>query len=269
MSNQTRYPLCWPEGWPRTVGHMRHDSPFIRPVRFSARGRSMDEATRGLAYELRLLRAAKEVLSTNVKLRLDGAPYSNQAQPSDPGAAVYFELKGKSVSLACDKWRRVECNIWAMVKHIEALRGQQRWGVGTIDQAFRGYTALPAIGQAGGIKWWETLGVPINSTADQVKDAHRILLKKTSPGRRRPGPNSFTASRRLTISLRWRTLRTVVQPTKNENQNHHRTVPARRHPHRASGARSQWRRQADASRSHYPGLRRGDRPRPSTAIRSG
>lgn len=141
----------------------------------------MDEAVRGLSDELRLLRASKEVLSSNVKLRLDGQPYSNQGQPLDPGAAVYFELKGKAVSLACDKWLRVECNIWAMVKHIEALRGQQRWGVGTIDQAFRGYTALPAIGQAGGIKWWETLGVSINASADQVKEAYRLLIKKHHP----------------------------------------------------------------------------------------
>lgn len=141
----------------------------------------MDEVCSGLTSELRLLRATREILSTNVKRRLDGRPYSNQAQPADPGAAVYFQFKGKPVSLACDKWRRVEDNIWAVVKHIEALRGQQRWGVGTIEQAFRGYTALPAVGQSSGIKWWEVLGLPINASADQVKDAYRILVKKHHP----------------------------------------------------------------------------------------
>jgi hypothetical protein len=141
----------------------------------------MEEACGGLADELRRLGANKEILSTNVPRRLDGRPYSGQAQPNDAGAAVYFQFKGKTVSLACDKWNRVEDNVWAMTKHIEALRGQQRWGVGTIEQAFRGYTALPAIGQASGIKWWEILGVPINSGPDLVKDAYRILVKKHHP----------------------------------------------------------------------------------------
>lgn len=181
MAEQKSYPLTWPEGWPRTPSHLRKDSPFTRAIRYASRMRSMDEACSGLVSELRLLRASGEILSTNVPRRLDGQPYSNKSQPSDTGAAVYFQFKGKPVSLACDKWRRVEDNIWAIVKHIEALRGQQRWGVGTIEQAFRGYTALPAIGQSGGIKWWETLGVPLNASHDQVKEAYRLLVKKYHP----------------------------------------------------------------------------------------
>ena len=141
----------------------------------------MDEARRGLAAELARLGARKEVLSTNVKLRIDGQPYSNQAQPDDTGAAAYFELKGRPVSLACDKWNRVEDNIWAIVKHIEAIRGQERWGVGSVEQAFRGYMALPGLGQSSGIQWWSVLGVSINASAEQVKDAYRILVAKHHP----------------------------------------------------------------------------------------
>lgn len=181
MSEQTSFPLAWPENWPRTPRHQRRTSPFQRAVRYAARGRSMDEARRGLAGELARLGARKEVLSTNVKLRIDGMPYSNQAQPDDVGAAVYFELKGKPVSLACDKWNRVECNIWAIVKHIESIRGQDRWGVGSVEQAFRGYMALPAPGQTSGIQWWTVLGVPINASPEQVKDAYRILAVKHHP----------------------------------------------------------------------------------------
>lgn len=183
MSEQTSFPLSWPDGWPRTQAHLRKDSPFKRPVSYAARGRSMDECRRGLASELRLLGATKEVLSTNVKLRLDGLPYSGQAQPVDPGVAVYFELKKKSVSLACDKWRRVEDNIWAIVKHIESIRGQERWGVGNVEQAFRGYMALPGPGESGGLSWWTVLGVPINAGGDQVKEAYRILVAKHHPDR--------------------------------------------------------------------------------------
>lgn len=181
MSEQQSFPLSWPEGWPRVEPHRRRESPFVRPVKYSARKRSMEEALSELARELHLLGAIKTVLSTNVTLRLDGRPYSGQAQPKDPGAAVYFELKKKSVSLACDKWLRVEDNVWAMVKHIEAIRGQERWGVGTVDQAFRGYMALPAVGESSGSTWWKILGVPINATPDQVRAAYRLLVKKHHP----------------------------------------------------------------------------------------
>ena len=143
----------------------------------------MDEVRRALANELSRLGAKKVVLSTNVKLRLDGNPYAGQPQPADTGAAVYFDLKGKAVSLACDKWRRVEDNIWAIVKHIEAIRGQERWGVGSVEQSFRGYMALPAIGQTSGLQWWNVLGVPVNASAEQVREAYQILVKKHHPDR--------------------------------------------------------------------------------------
>ena len=143
----------------------------------------MDEACFFLAEELRRLRADKTVLSTNVKLRIDGQPYSNQPQVADPGAAVYFELKGKPISLACDKWNRVEDNVFAIAKHIESLRAQDRWGVGSIEQAFRGYLALPAVGESSASTWWQTLGVSVNASPDQVREAYRILVKKLHPDR--------------------------------------------------------------------------------------
>lgn len=139
----------------------------------------MNKARQELQGELDRLGARDAILSTNVELRLDGQPMSNRAQPMDKGAAVYFKLKGKDVSMACDKWNRTEDNIWAICKHIEALRGQQRWGVGNVEQAFRGYTALPERSSAS--QWWEVLGVAVNASVDQVKDAYRILVKKHHP----------------------------------------------------------------------------------------
>jgi hypothetical protein len=183
MSEQTAFPLSWPERWPRTAAHQRRTSPFKRATSSVARLHSMEEVRRELAVELQRLGGTREILSTNVKLRLDGLPYSGQAPPADPGAAVYFELKKKPVSLACDKWNRVEDNIWAIVKHIESIRGQERWGVGSVEQAFRGYMALPGIGESGASDWWKTLGVTINATPEQVKDAYFLLVKKHHPDR--------------------------------------------------------------------------------------
>ncbi len=183
MSDATRYPLTWPEGWPRTTPARREQSRFFGGSETGRRRHSMEEATAFLQAELSRLGAKKEVLSTNVELRLDGKPYSAKRVIFDPGAAVYFELKGKPISLACDKWLRVEDNVWAIAKHIEALRGQDRWGVGSMEQAFRGYQALPAIGESSASDWWKTLGVPINSTPDLVKEAYRALVKKHHPDR--------------------------------------------------------------------------------------
>ena len=55
--------------------------------------------------------------------------------------------------LACDRWDRPEHNLRAIAKHVEAIRGQERWGVGSVAQAFRGYQALPS--RATGKPWWE------------------------------------------------------------------------------------------------------------------
>lgn len=138
----------------------------------------MEKVRTELASELVLLGASNAILSTNIELRLDGQPFSNRRQPDDKGAAVYFKLKGKDVSLACDRWDRVEDNIWAVTKHINSLRGQDRWGVGSIEQAFRGYTALPA--STGG-DWWAVLGIAVNASRDQALSAYREKARAHHP----------------------------------------------------------------------------------------
>jgi hypothetical protein len=139
----------------------------------------MADARAFLAGELGRLGACRTILSTNVELRLDGLPMSNRAMPKDPGAAVYFDFSGKPVALACDKWLRVEDNVYAMGKHIEALRGQQRWGVGRIEQAFRGYLAIPE--RTGGSAWWDVLGVAVNASPDQAREAFLAKARLTHP----------------------------------------------------------------------------------------
>jgi len=59
---------------------------------------------------------------------------------------------------------------------IEALRGIDRWGVGTIEQAFTGYQALPAPEQ-----WWQVLGVSATATREQIDAAYRVKAKAAHP----------------------------------------------------------------------------------------
>lgn len=174
-----RYPLHWPAGWPRTMPQHRRTAAFGQQGGNGwKQSVSMTRAFQRLQREIELLNASGIVLSTNTEIRLDGQPYSNRRTPDDCGAAVYFTLKGKPVSLACDKWNRVEDNIVALSKHIEALRGMDRWGVGSVEQAFRGYEALPAPEQ-----WWQVLGLGEHATREEIQAARRRLAAGAHPDR--------------------------------------------------------------------------------------
>jgi hypothetical protein len=169
------FPLQWPAGWPRAKS--RKSATFKST---DNRGWKVEVtvagACRRLQEQLDLLRASYVTLSTNLEPRLDGQPRSGQREPADPGAAVYFRLLGQDVALACDKWDRVADNIVAIAKHIEALRGMERWGVGTAAQAFAGYQALPAPEQ-----WWEVLGIHADADPLQINAAYRAKARTAHP----------------------------------------------------------------------------------------
>lgn len=147
------------------------------PARFGAH--TLYKARSSLQHELRLLGATGVVLSSNIPLRLDGLPYSNVTEPRDHGVAVYFRVKGEPRVLACDRWDKVAHNFVALARHVEAIRGQLRWGVGSLEQAFVGYKALPAMGATR--PWWEILGVSEGASLGQIDDARRELLRKHHP----------------------------------------------------------------------------------------
>lgn len=146
------YPLAWPSTWPRTPAGRRAPAKFRSTQAKSgtygnyreASEIKMTDARDRLQRELDLIRAQSQILSTNVQLRLDGLPRAGQSEPHDPGVAVYFSLNGRPIVLACDRWTRVAGNIAAIAAHLDAMRGMDRWGVGSVEQLFTGYAALPA-----------------------------------------------------------------------------------------------------------------------------
>lgn len=171
------FPLQWPTGWPRAK--QRRGAAFgERDHRGWKKSATIATARDRLQRELDLLGAVNPVLSTNVELRIDGQPRSDRRDPDDPGVAVYFTLNRKPTTLACDRWDRVADNIIALAKHIEALRGIGRWGVGTADQVFAGYQALPAPEQ-----WWQVLGVAATASIAEIDAAWRKLAPHAHPDR--------------------------------------------------------------------------------------
>jgi hypothetical protein len=185
----TRYPLAWPTGWKRTSSRRR--ATFHRQVRAvdptngtitrnaARRALTLADACERLSAELRRLGATHEVLSTNLSVRLDGRPRSGQPEPTDPGAAVYFRLRGQDRCLACDTWTRTADNVAAVAGHIAAIRTVERYGVGTIDQAFSGYAALPPAPAPH--EWWRPLQVSPNATLEQVEEAFHRLARTHHP----------------------------------------------------------------------------------------
>lgn len=165
------YPLYWPEGWKRTA--YRRRSAF----KVNGFGRVRDL----LLAEVRRMGGSSIVLSSNITLRLDGLPYANQAQPSDPGIAVYFMHKKRQMTFACDAWLKVEENAYAIAKTIEALRGIERWGASDMmERAFTGFAALPAQASS---TWREQLGFSADDRVviAEVEERFRELAKLHHP----------------------------------------------------------------------------------------
>jgi hypothetical protein len=188
----TRYPLAWPHGWPREQGR-RKAARFYSATQHHGVGSSymksgkvtISDALDRLERELARLGVNdwEIIVSTNLVLGSRGAPLSNQAEPRDPGAAVYFGLKGKDRVLACDRWDRTADNLAAIAAHIDAIRRVDRYGVGTLDQAFAGYDALPPPSADNRPPWRKVLGIAEdeNSSADAINAAYRDLARKFHP----------------------------------------------------------------------------------------
>lgn len=175
------YPLAWPHGWPRS--RYRIVAPFFKGAGDSKKQLTIDQARISLSHELALLPARSIVISTNLKLRLDGFPYSGQRNPDDQGVAVYFTRKGKQQVIACDTYTRIADNIRAIAKTVEAMRGIERWGCSELlDRAFTGFDALPPpIITPQKRAWWEVLGVQPDADAKVVGARYRELARKEHP----------------------------------------------------------------------------------------
>ena len=164
------YPLRWPVAVPRSREQAR--------PQFKAKTWNASLAL--LRAELRRLGAFNEVISTNQPLRADGEPYAAVRRTDDPGVAVYFTLNGEQLCFPCDRWTSIPENLRAITLHIESMRAQQRYGVGTARQAFTGYKALTAT--AGEEEEaFAVLGISESATEDQIRAAHRKLALTAHP----------------------------------------------------------------------------------------
>jgi hypothetical protein len=203
------YPLHWPPGWKRTPASNRVRAKFGKASRHEGYGENQRwvpgrdltifEGTQRVLLELSRMGMSREraqddvVISTNLRLRLDGLPVSSQAEPADPGVAVYWQepLGGRKV-MAIDIYDRVADNLAAVAATLDAMRAIERHGGAAIlERAFTGFTALPAPITAGMKRHWREvlqfneggLNTPARVTGADVQQRYRQLATNVHPDR--------------------------------------------------------------------------------------
>ena len=222
MPNETAYPLYWPQRQERTpASKRRDDAPFSVGENYQkletkfvegqkhehivqrhrSKSVTISIAVERLEDQLARLDGRHAVLSTNLELRLNGQPRSGQRDPDDPGAAVYFTLNGKRTVLACDRWTRVADNIAALAAHIRALRSIQNYGVGTLEQAFRGYQGIEDF--SAGVPWRRVLGFALDSNPplSDVESKWKSRMRELHPDTSND-PTTARQAQQLNVAMR-------------------------------------------------------------------
>ena len=190
------HPLTWPADWPRTPAGLRKTGRFSKGERkysstpagsswMSHRGVTIADGLARVLTELQRFGIDRQdvVVSTNVPTRLDGMPRSGGAEPTDPGAACYWqEPNGPRRCIAIDVYDRVADNLAAIAATLDAMRAIERHGgARVLERAFTGFAALPSA--AAEPTWWEVLGVGSDATLERARDAYRRAAAAAHPDR--------------------------------------------------------------------------------------
>jgi hypothetical protein len=193
MSERSSYPLSWPDGWKRVKTRTQAAFNKTKEPRYGDNGQKLHQGKQRLFVADAVRRVIGElsrmgvpdynlIISTNVPLRLDGLPRSDQ-EPSDPGVAVYWVKPGSKTKemrcMAIDRYTRVADNLAAVAATLDAMRAIERHGGAEIlNRAFLGFAALP---QNASQPWREVLGIEGSVTLELVESRFRALAKLHHP----------------------------------------------------------------------------------------
>ena len=173
-------PLAWPEDWPRTPAAKRQVNGGLLPGH-RLRGRlpawSFGAARDALVIELKHLGVESAVLSANLDLGKNDLPIASATAREDPGAAVYFDLDGRQIALACDRYGRLEENMQSIVRTLDTLRQLERQGGSAVLQrALAGFQAI-----RGPKTCWSVLGLAAGATLHDIKRAYHEKARQAHP----------------------------------------------------------------------------------------
>lgn len=173
MSVTDSYPLQWPAGFPRRQGPPLSGGNLAK--RSLSKGGAMTHSRilDDLEEEVRRLGGRNLIVSSNLRMRLDGRPVARQVAPDDSAVALYFDWNGKQHAMACDLYGDAWKNLRALTLCIDSLRTLERHGGGAIlERAFQGFAALPA-SIVPARRWRDVLDLD----ADAAPTANEILLR--------------------------------------------------------------------------------------------
>lgn len=181
----TTHPLQWPSGWPRTSTAERIEgkhrfrrstpnSSLLSPFWTLATARD------ALVEEVgRLNGGGPVVISTNFEPDRHGRPVEGRRRPDDQGVAIYFDLAGEQMAMACDRYVRAEENMRSLTLAIEAMRQLDRHGGGhMMRRAFQGFAALPSPRSH-----WDVLGLKPGALPADVSAAFKEKALAAHPDR--------------------------------------------------------------------------------------
>lgn len=210
MKEVNAFPLSWPVGWKRTERHLRRDANFFEERKHSSSNaparvvKSRERVGVRLGVDRILaelgrfgIQSGDVIVSSNVRVRLDGLPRAGEREPDDPGVAVYWtEWNNAKRVMAIDRYDRVADNLVAVARTIEAMRTIERHGGAVIlDRAFSGFAALPSPISASK-PWRDVLGFTESGSAttkDNVEYAYRKKRGEVHPDRTGGDSKAFLA----------------------------------------------------------------------------
>ena len=186
------YPLNWPAGKTRTSDWDRMGSVYKKNGRNVTLAESQTRLylsldkfnNQGKGFVVNTDDADLCELRTMMQLRRDGQFFlSDQKTPPDAGAVVYFQIDNSPITIAIDRFVKIEQNIAACAAAIDSLRQLFRVDAGTFLAAASGLNALPAPSVVANPNWRTVLGFDqrYSPTLDEVKHNYRTMAKAAHP----------------------------------------------------------------------------------------
>lgn len=177
LGQVTESRLCWPDTKPRAAH--RTGSPFKSEAA---------KAAQGIQYEMERWRIRSWILSRNNQRLFAG----------DPAAALWWlDRKGDLRVLACDKYVKLADNLHAIELTLAAMRGLERWGAYTAEQAAEGARlALPPPESAA--PDWRTL---LGSISGLAPDKQLVLCEHAYRSMSREAVGNEKKQRDLNLAI--------------------------------------------------------------------
>lgn len=179
------YPLKWPTQVPRTHANQRGTFDGTPGHIYGELLKAIDKLSLKNRSRTHTIRHAV-VISSNARLNRDGSANANDLDRAglDAGAAVYFPIDGVTTCIAIDRYDRIWKNLRAIQRTLEAFHFIERHGgSGLLKQAFTGFAALPAPGEATARTCWQVLGIAPTASQAAIDGAWRERAKVCHPDR--------------------------------------------------------------------------------------